>query len=223
MTPTTPNPPGQPFRHLHIFGAGGSGREVAWLAGQIWGSAITLDFVVDHPRYLTDAINGIPVLLLSDQAASSDARFVVALGDPVERERVATKLASQGHGLTTLIHPRTEISDWVEIGEGSIVCARSVITCNVGIGAHVHVNIGCSVSHDVTIGDYSTLSPGVSVAGNVQIGKGVFVGINACFINGHADNPLIIGDGAIIAAGACVTRSVPPGAMVAGVPAARKR
>ncbi len=220
-TALNPEKPG--FRHLHIFGAGGSGREVAWLAEQIWGSAVTLDFVVDHQRYLTDAVNGIPVHLLSDLATDSSTRFVVALGNPVERRRVATELALGGHKSATLIHPRAEISSWVEMGEGSIVCARSSITCNVRIGAHVHINIGCSVSHDVAIGDYSTISPGVNVAGNVHIGKGVFVGINACFINGHANQPLSIGDGAVIAAGACVTRPVPPGTMVAGVPATRKR
>lgn len=85
------------------------------------------------------------------------------------------------------------------------------------------INLSCTISHDVSIGDYSVLSPGVNVAGHVHIGREVFVGTNVCFINGNANKPLVIGDGAVIAAGACVTRDVPAGAMVAGVPAERKR
>jgi acetyltransferase-like isoleucine patch superfamily enzyme len=83
--------------------------------------------------------------------------------------------------------------------------------------------LDCTIGHDVVVGSYSTLSPGVHVSGNVRIGGNVFIGTGACIINGRASEPLTIGDGAVVAAGACVTRSVDPGAMVAGVPAIRKR
>ena len=94
---------------------------------------------------------------------------------------------------------------------------------NVSIGAHAHINIGCTVSHDVAIGEFSTLSPGVHVSGHVQIGRDVFIGTGASIINGRAGNPLVIGDGAVVAAGACVTQPVEAGALVAGVPAIRKQ
>jgi len=69
---------------------------------------------------------------------------------------------------------------------------------------------------------HTTLAPGVHVSGNVYIGQNVYVGPGASIINGRAGNPLIIGDGAVIAVGACVTKSVEAGAMAAGVPALRK-
>lgn len=125
--------------------------------------------------------------------------------------------------MAILVHSRVEMSPLVSIGKGTIICANTVLTCNVAIGNYVQINVACTVSHDVVIDDYSTLSPGVNVAGNVCIGRRVFVGINACFINGSAQEPLIIGDDAVIAAGACVTQSVEANAMVAGVPAVRKR
>lgn len=211
------------FRTLYIFGAGGSGREIAWLAEQAWGSAVQLMFLVDHPKYLHGQVNGIPVCLLSEARPLSDARFIVAIGDPALRRNAASACTAAGYQPTTLVHPRAEMSHWVELGEGVVICAGSVITTNLSIGKYVQINVCCSVSHDVKIGDFTTLSPGVHVSGNVQIGCNVFIGTGASIINGKPGTPLVISDSAVIAAGACVTGPVEAGALVAGVPATRKR
>lgn len=211
------------FSRLHIFGAGGSGREVAWLARQAWGDTVAIQFMVDHPRHMKGAVNGFSVSLLSAVAPSTDARYLIALGEPTLRRTFAEACDRAGHRPTTLVHPRTEMSQWVSIGQGTVVGANCVVTCNVQIGMHVQINVSCSVSHDVVIGDYSTLSPGARICGNVHVGHRVFVGANACIINGEPDSPLTIGDGAVIAAGSCVTKNVPPRVLVAGVPAAIKR
>lgn len=216
-TPVHRSMPG--FRRLYIFGAGGSGREIAWLAEQTWGENVIPCFVVDDRQYLTPPVNGVSVSLLSELAPSEDARFVVALGDPMQRRRVAAMLTAAGYRPAILIHPRAEMSQFVHVGGGTVICANSVVTCNVFIGDHVQVNVNCSISHDSILGDCSTLSPGVNIPGNVRIGRDVFVGTNACFINGKPDQPLVIGDGAVIAAGACVIADVPPRVLVAGVPA----
>lgn len=211
------------FRHLRIFGAGGSGREVAWLAKDAWGESVDIGFMVDRPEYLTGSVNGFPVSLLVDSPPLEDGRYLVALGDPALRERFVGDCNRAGHIPTRLLHPRIEMSRWVEVGFGTVIYPYCVITSNVLIGDHVQINVASTISHDVIIGDYSTLSPGVHIAGNVQLGRGVFVGTSASIINGSPGNPLNIGDGAVIAAGACVTEPVPTGAMVAGVPAIRKR
>lgn len=211
------------FRRLYIFGAGGFGREVAWLAEQAWGAAVGLQFLVDHPEYLREPVNGIPVRLLQDAQVGPDSRFVVALGDPTQRRTATAACIAAGHEPATLVHPRVEMSQRVALGDGAVLCAGTVVTVDVTIGAHVHVNLGCTIGHDAKIGEFSTLSPGVHVSGNVTIGRDVLIGTGACIINGAPGQPLTIGDGAVIAAGACVTRPVEPGSMVAGVPATRKR
>lgn len=224
MTPSNPFHDADPgFRRLYIFGAGGSGREVAWLAEQAWGERIEIRFLVDRPEYLREPVNGIPVELVADVEPRDDARFIVALGDPAARRTVALALAARGMRPATLVHPRVEMSRFVEVGPGTVVCANSVITCNLVLGAHVQVNMACTVAHDAVIGDFSTLSPGVNISGCVHLESGVFVGTNACVINGKKDKPLRIGAGAVIAAGACVTKDVPPHALVAGVPAVVKQ
>jgi sugar O-acyltransferase (sialic acid O-acetyltransferase NeuD family) len=213
------------YHRLLIFGAGGFGREVAWLAQQCWGEGTDIAFCVDQPRYLSEPVNGIPVRLLQDIAHDSGdpPAYVVAMGNPAERMRVVGLCEATGMRPATLVHPRVEASRWVTIGPGSILCAGVIATTNIVIGAHAHVNLDCTIGHDVIIGDYATLSPGVHVSGNVTIGSGAFIGTGAAIINGTAGSPLSIGDGAVVAAGACVTRPVEPGALVAGVPAVRKR
>lgn len=211
------------YRKLYIFGAGGFGREVAWLAEQYLSSTVELVFLVDSERYLGPAINGIPVQLLKDAEPSPDSRFTVALGDVAQRRKMVDACLGRGLRPAQLIHPRAEISRWVIFGEGVTVCAGTTITVNVELRRHVQVNLGCTIGHDVVIGEFTTLSPGVHVSGYVQIGRDVFIGTGATIINGQLGRPLVIGDGAIVAAGACVTRAVEPGAMVAGVPAVRKR
>ncbi len=69
------------------------------------------------------------------------------------------------------------------------------------------------------MGDYTTLAPGVHVSGYVHLGRRVYVGTGAVFLNGTQSEPIVVGEDAIVGAGACVTTSVPAGATVIGVPA----
>lgn len=211
------------FKKLYIFGAGGSGREIAWLAKQAWGREIEVEFLVDIPGYPRQDINGHGIRFITEVTPDSSARIVIAVGDPSARRRIAALCAATGLQEAVVVHPRAEMSDSVELGIGTIICAGVILTTNIRIGRHVHINVGCTVSHDAIIGDFATLSPGVHVSGHVHIGQGAFIGTGANLINGSADTPLVVGDDAVIAAGACVTKSVDRGALVAGVPATRKR
>jgi acetyltransferase-like isoleucine patch superfamily enzyme len=81
------------------------------------------------------------------------------------------------------------------------------------------INIGCTLSHDVRLGAFATLSPGVHIAGNVVIGERATIGIGANIINGTPSRPLVIGPDSLVAAGATVIHDVAAGTVVGGVPA----
>jgi acetyltransferase-like isoleucine patch superfamily enzyme len=76
-----------------------------------------------------------------------------------------------------------------------------------------------TIGHDVAISDYSTLGPGVHIAGCVKIGKRVFIGAGTVIVNGTLAEPLVIGDDTVVGAGSCVIRSLPAGSYVFGNPA----
>ena len=103
------------------------------------------------------------------------------------------------------------------IGEGTWIGAFTVIDGSGGLT----IGAGCDVSCGAHIYTHSTVRRCVSGRAYpqvdrapVRIGDRVFIGANATILMG-----VTIGDGAVVGAGAVVTRDVPPGVVVAGVPA----
>jgi sugar O-acyltransferase (sialic acid O-acetyltransferase NeuD family) len=203
---------------LAIFGAGGHGRELANLALRCGYRADQLVFLVDEGHGQGQRVAGIPVETIAS-IMPEGMSFVAALGDPSARRTAVAKCLAAGMREATLADPAVALASTVTMGPGSIIAAGSVLTVDIELGSHVHINVGCTVSHDVRIGSFGTLSPGVHIAGRVHIGEGVFVGVGASILPGTSTRPLVIGDGAVIGAGACVTNEVDAGTTVAGVPA----
>lgn len=87
-----------------------------------------------------------------------------------------------------------------------------------GLGIVVHPNTtigrGVKIWHNVTLAAETTIGSPVRLV----VEDGVMIGAAAQII-ARVNDPLVLGRGASIGAGAVVTRSVAPGAVVAGVPA----
>lgn len=212
------------MRELFVVGAGGHARELLSLVSRCIGESARVRVCVESGWDAPLEIAGVPVESLDAiEGQLVGVEYVVAIGNSEARERIARRLDGAGAIATQLVDPSVTCLGRVAIGQGSVLCAGSVLTCDIDIGRHVHVNAGCLVHHDARIGDFATLSPGVRVAGHVEIGAHAFIGIGATIINGRPGQPLRIGEGAVVAAGAVVTKDVPSRAMVAGVPAVRKR
>jgi sugar O-acyltransferase (sialic acid O-acetyltransferase NeuD family) len=202
---------------LLVYGAGGSGRETAWL-GERCGRQVGC--LIEDGAPGDQTINDLPVLSWAEaRRRFPRAQVVVGVGSSVARERITAQVLAEGADLATLVHPEVERSRYVEIGAGTVICAGCILSTNLRIGAGVQVNIACTISHDAIIEDWVTFAPGVHVAGRVHIGRHAYVGTGVNIINGTADAPLTIGAGAIIGAGACVVRSIPAGVTAVGVPA----
>lgn len=143
------------------------------------------------------------------------------------------------------IHPLADVQT-SEIGEGSKVWQFVVILPDARIGRDANICAQVLIENDVVLGDRVTVKSGVQLWDGLRVGDDVFIGPNASFANDsfprsrqrpdrflvtEIQNGASIGAGAVIlpgitigacamvGAGAVVTRSVPPNAVVVGNPA----
>jgi sugar O-acyltransferase (sialic acid O-acetyltransferase NeuD family) len=104
---------------------------------------------------------------------------LIAVGDPKNRFEIFKKLPKKTKYFS-FIHPSAQILDNnIEIGHGSIVCANSILTTNIKIGNHCHINLATTIGHDCIVGDFFTTAPGAHVSGNCEIGDFVYLGTNS--------------------------------------------
>lgn len=202
---------------LIIVGAGGLGREVAWLVEDINKLNPTWElrgFVDDEKTGLTvegyQILGNVDILFNMDYAPWA----IVAIADPHSRKRIVITLQENKIPIATLIHPSVQLSRFVSMDEGSIVCAGAVLTTNIKLGISSIVNPNCFIGHDTVLNDFISIMPGAKIAGEVTLGEGVYVGLNACVINRTS-----IGKWSVIGAGATVVDDIPDCCLAVGVPA----
>ena len=123
------------MKQIAIYGASGFGREVAWLIEACAENGMAYQpvcFVDDDLSKHGKSSNGIPVMGLEQAVETYPGAFVVAgTGTPAIREKLMRKTAAKGYTFETVIHPRVERSLWIEIGEGTVICAGTILTTNI--------------------------------------------------------------------------------------------
>ncbi|MEM3401752.1 MAG: acyltransferase [Candidatus Hadarchaeales archaeon] len=111
-------------------------------------------------------------------------------------------------GDNCFIGPFVEIQEGVEIGAGSRIQSHSFICTGVKIGKNVFVGHGV-----MFINDRYPVRRDPAFWEETIVEDDVAIGNNATIL------PCRIGKGALVGAGAVVTKDVPPGKVVAGNPA----
>lgn len=207
------------MENIVIIGVGGFGREVKVLIDQI--NQVEKKYSI--LGFYDDAIgckshyNGIPFLgnIEALNKITQPTSVALGIGDPTTKSKILARLNNENLSFPTLIHPSVQMSeDDITIGQGTIICGGSIITCNIEIGSFVTLNLCCTVGHDTIIKDFASFMPSVNISGEVVICEKVYVGTGAKIIN-----QLEIGKNTIIGAGAVVSKSLPENCTAVGIPA----
>ena len=211
------------IRKIAILGAGGFAREVAWLIRDINSvepSYSFQGFVLSDLSKMGE--HDSQDLLLGDydwidkNLGSIDA-LAIGIGTPSVREKLATEAQERFPKIEwpPLLHPTANLDrNSCVIGKGVILCAGVIGTVNLVLEPFCAVNLACTIGHEACIGQYSVLNPTVNISGGVKLGESVLVGTGAQILH-----YLRIGDGSTVGAGAVVTKDVPSGETVVGIPA----
>ena len=205
------------MKDIVIVGAGGFGREIAWLIEDI--NKVTpqwniVGFVDDNEAVIGTKMNDYEVVGNIEWLNKQELYVVIAIGDPIVKKTITTRLSHSKNHYPILIHPSVISSSLVQIGKGTMICAGSIITVNIDIGKHVIINLDCTIGHDAIIGDYTTVLPSVNISGFVKTGKCVNIGTGSAVIQGVS-----IGEHTIIGAGAVVVKDLPANCTAVGAPA----
>ncbi|MGD6870875.1 acetyltransferase [Sutcliffiella horikoshii] len=205
------------MKDIVIIGAGGFGREVAWLIEEInkvstqWN---ILGFVDDNEEIQGTEVNGYKVVGNIEWLNKQELNVVSAIGDPIIKKKIIERLKSSKNTYPVLIHPSVIYSDRVSFGEGSIICAANILTTDIKIGEHVIINLDCTIGHDAILGDYTTVLPSVNVSGFVETKDCVSIGTGSAIIQGVS-----IGENTIVGAGSVVVKGLPANCTAVGSPA----
>jgi UDP-2-acetamido-3-amino-2,3-dideoxy-glucuronate N-acetyltransferase len=144
-----------------------------------------------------------------------------------------------------MIHPSADVQS-PHIGARTRIWQYVVILPGARIGEDVNICSHCFIENDVEVGNRVTIKSGVQLWDGLRIEDDVFIGPNATFTNDLFPRSRVrpaaflqtrvckgasiganatilpginIGENAMVGAGAVVTKSVPPRAIVIGSPA----
>lgn len=142
-----------------------------------------------------------------------------------------------------MIHALSDVQS-SNIGENTNIWQFVVVLKGAVIGKNCNICANCFIENDVIVGDNVTVKCGVQLWDGIRVEDDVFIGPNATFCNdkyprsGNKNFELLstvvkkgasiganatilpgitIGEKAMVAAGATVTKDVPPGVTVKGV------
>ena len=207
-----------------IVGTGGHGRVVLSYLERNGVPKNNIAFV-DLFKKKQTSISECPIIgdLSEGMTSPFDKTDVVVAygGDPYtgNRERqVASEtfedIASFDYRFSVIKDPSAIIVESAIILDNVSIGMYSIIGTNSKVGKGVIINNKAVIEHDVTVGDYTNISPGALILGGVTLGERVFIGAGSI-----VRDDVSIGTDTVVGMGALVTKDIPPKCVVIGNPA----
>jgi sugar O-acyltransferase (sialic acid O-acetyltransferase NeuD family) len=145
---------------------------------------------------------------------------VVAVGDNWWRRKIYSDLLTLCPTLRFSIikHPSAIVSSSAKIGMGVSILAGAHVGPGSQVGAFCILNTRSSIDHDCIMREFSSIAPGVSTGGLVEIGECSAIGVGA-----NISDRISIGRHTVVGTGAVVVRDIPDFVVAYGNPARIRR
>lgn len=201
---------------LLIIGAGNVGGFLSYNIEEFAGNFEVVGFLDDDPAKIGKTLYGNLVLgPVSDITKYKDKKMAVVIGIayPQIKMKIIARLAAFDFSFPSFVSRNVWLSKKVSIGKGVILYPGVSINYESAIADFVIMNMNCAIGHNCTVSAFSTLAPGVNLAGFTHLEEGVDMGIGA-----STRQNVRIGQNAVIGGQSMVIRNVPPKTKVIGVP-----
>tara|TARA_B110000003_G_scaffold84295_1_gene86300 strand:+ start:11027 stop:12025 length:999 start_codon:yes stop_codon:yes gene_type:complete len=116
-----------------------------------------------------------------EEIYNNGTRNIVVAGGWLKDPKIISNIFKKAKyfNFPNIIHDSAIISNNVNLGSGIQIFSKVFIGPNVSIDDGCVINNGSIVSHDCVVGKFSFIAPGAIIAGNVEIGNYVILGINS--------------------------------------------
>ena len=201
---------------LAIYCAGGLGKEVLalakWLNSQnrSWNDIIFVDDVIEDRIIQETKVYKFEEI----KDIIEPIEFVIATGEPKDRETVYKKIKEAGYQMGKVISLYTTIFPGAKIGEGSIINGDVLISADAEIGNNIYISAGVIIGHNVKLLENSVISMRCFIGGYTELGNRVYLAPGAML-----KDRIHVGDDSIVSMGAIVLRNVKEKSIMMGNPA----
>jgi sugar O-acyltransferase (sialic acid O-acetyltransferase NeuD family) len=159
-------------------------------------------FLDDTSTSIDASKSHLKILGTTDYQFKKDEFVLITTSNPSTKQSICNKLYNRVQ-FCNFVSENVLLAPNINIGEGTIIFANSIISINATIGRFVTINFSCRIGHDVVINDFSSLMCNVDVGGHTEIGKNVFLGTSSTIIQKRK-----IADNIVISAGGIVLRNL---------------
>lgn len=208
------------MKPIYIIGAGGLGKEIYILIDDINKKNLTYDIMgfLDADSSIKQVKIGKKIIevfsekhFLEKKHQNGNINLAIAIGSPSIISKVSKFYKNIGEfNFPNLIHPSVQYRhEAIEMNEGNIISANSLISVDVELGSFNFINLNCTIGHDTKMGSFNVINPGVNLSGGVILGNNNLIGTNstilqylqignnntitsASFLNKDVDNNLIL-------------------------------
>lgn len=195
------------MKDIAIFGAGGFGREIACLLRKINNNESSwnlIGFFDDDEKiwgkeigHFGQCLGGVDTLNNWEEPLS----VVISVGSPIAVKAIVSKICNSYIEYPNIIHPDFNIADPESfcIGCGNIIQGGCSVSCDVSIGNFNVFNGSVVLGHDDKIGNFNSFMPATRVSGEVTMGDCNFFGVGSIILQQiKIGNNIRLGAGSVL-------------------------
>ena len=205
---------------IAICGASGFGREVACTIQLINKESPTWDFVGffdDGMAKGTEVQYGKILGGIEDlNEWKTPLSVCFAIGNPKALKSLVGKISNPNVDFPNIIAPNVLFldRDTVKMGMGNVICANSLVSCNVKLGNFNMLNVYAHLGHESEVGDFNVIMPDASISGGVVVGDANLFGAKSVVLQYKK-----VGNEVVLAPGSVLSRTAKDGRTYLGNPA----